>query len=159
MSDANPTGKTIPTSGRLLGIDVGSVRIGLAICDAAQTMAGPLATYVRRSEELDAEYFRKLVKDERIVGLVIGLPLHLSGRDSAKSQEVQRFARWLNQITNCPFAFYDERFSTAQADELIGGELTRKQRKARIDKIAAQIILASYLESDRRQGWEQAIDE
>lgn len=158
MSDANSAGQTLPTSGRLLGIDVGSVRIGLAICDAAQKMAGPLATYVRRSEELDADYFRKLVNDEHIVGLVIGLPLHLSGRDSAKSQEVQRFARWLYEVTRCPFAFYDERFSTALADELIGGELTRKQRKARIDKIAAQIILAGFLESDRRQGWEQAID-
>lgn len=159
-SEGDPSGaQGVPTEGRLLGIDVGSVRIGLAICDAAQTMAGPLATYSRRTPALDAEYFRRLVEREQIAGLVIGLPIHLSGRESGKSKEVTAFARWLADATGRPFVFYDERFSTALADELIDGALTKKQRKSRIDKLAAQIILSGYLESDRRSTWDQAIDE
>ena len=158
MSPEKPAGSSFPSQGRLLGVDVGTVRIGLAICDAAQKMAGPLTTYVRRTAVLDSDYFSTLVRAEQIVGLVVGLPLHLSGRDNAKSREVQGFARWLAEATGCPLVFYDERFSTAQADELIGGELTKKQRKLRIDKLAAQIILAGYLESDRQSTWEQSID-
>ena len=158
MSQADPTKPTLPRKGRLLGIDFGSVRIGLAICDSDQTIAGPLTTYVRRTPALDARYFEELIREEKIVGLVIGLPLHLSGRESQKSKEIERFAQWLREFSGCPVAFYDERFSTATADELIGGELTRKQRKARIDKIAAQVILADYLQSDRRSTWQQGLD-
>jgi putative Holliday junction resolvase len=148
----------MPTHGRLLGIDFGSARIGLAICDADQKIAGPLATYRRRTSELDAKYFRELIEEEKIAGVVMGMPLHLSGRESQKSREVERFARWLREMTGCPLAYCDERFSTAIADELIGGELTRQQRRERIDKIAAQVILASYLESDRHSSWQREID-
>ncbi len=158
MSPSEPTASALPRQGRLLGIDFGSVRIGLAICDSDQTIAGPLTTYVRRSSALDAKYFDDLIRGEKIVGLVIGLPLHLSGRESQKSKEIEKFAEWLGDVSGCPFVFYDERFSTATADELIGGELTRKQRKARIDKIAAQVILADFLQSDRRSTWQQALD-
>ncbi len=148
----------LPRHGRLLGIDFGSVRIGLAMCDSEQKLAGPLATYVRRTPDLDGKYFRELIQGEKIAGLVIGMPLHLSGRDSQKSNEVEQFARWLSELTHCPIVFYDERFSTSIADELIGGELTKKQRRARIDKIAAQVILASFLESDRSSNWQQGLD-
>lgn len=158
MTPANSAHPEVPRQGRLLGIDFGTQRIGLAICDTEQKMSGPLATYVRRSPDLDAKYFRELIQQEKIAGVVIGMPLHLSGRDSQKSKEVEQFAGWLRELTNCPIVFYDERFSTATADELIGGELTKKQRRARIDKIAAQVILASFLESNRRSTWQQAID-
>ncbi len=129
------------------------------MCDSEQKLAGPLATYVRRSPDLDAKYFRELIQGEKIVGLVIGLPLHLSGRDSQKSNEVQQFGKWIGELSGCPFVYYDERFSTAIADELIGGELTKKQRRARIDKIAAQVILSSFLESNRHSNWDQALDD
>jgi putative Holliday junction resolvase len=157
MTDPSPKNE-LPKPGRLLGIDYGSARIGLAICDAEQKIAGPLATYHRRTAELDAKFFRELISGEKIAGLVIGMPLHLSGQDSQKSKEVMRFAEWLRTLVDCPIAFYDERFSTSIANELIGGELTKKQRKARIDKIAAQVILASYLESSRRSDWNQGIE-
>ena len=158
MSQADSGGGELPVQGRLLGIDYGTVRIGLALCDSDQTIAGPFVTYIRRSPELDARFFGELIRAEKIVGLVIGLPLHLSGRDSQKSREIEKFSRWLGELSGCPFAFYDERFSTAMAEELMGGELTRKQRKARIDKIAAQVILADYLQSDRRSTWQQSLD-
>jgi putative Holliday junction resolvase len=158
VSDADKKSDVIPRRGRLVGVDYGSVRIGLALCDEEQTIAGPLAGYARRTRELDAAYFRDLAQQERIVGFVVGLPLHLSGRDSQKSREVETFARWLTEVTGLPVTFYDERFSSAAADEAFGGELTRKQRKARRDKIAAQIILAGFLESGRRSDWQQSID-
>lgn len=159
MNSRVPVDDEIPAQGRLLGIDFGTVRIGLAVCDAQQTMAGPWATRVRQTPELDAVYFRKLVEAEAIVGCVIGLPLHLSGRPSQKSEAVLAFARWLKEIVQRPIAFYDERFSSAAAEELIGGELTKKQRRGRIDKIAAQLILSGYLDSHRQSGtWQQGID-
>jgi putative Holliday junction resolvase len=128
------------------------------MCDADQSIAGPLATYTRRTTELDAAYFRDLVEREQIVGIVIGMPLHLSGDSSQKSRAVESFAQGLQAIVSCPIAFYDERFSSAIADELIGRELTKKQRKARIDKIAAQIILTDYLQSQRGSDWRRSID-
>jgi putative Holliday junction resolvase len=158
MNSPEPNTPELPTKGRLLGVDYGDVRIGLALCDAEQSIAGPLATYTRRTAELDALYFRDLVEREKIVGIVIGLPLHLSGNASQKSQAVEKFAQWLGAIVSSPIAFYDERFSTATADELIGGELTRKQRKARIDKIAAQIILSDYLQSLRGSDWRRSLE-
>jgi putative Holliday junction resolvase len=107
---------------------------------------------------LDAAFFRDLVQREQIAGIVIGMPLHLSGRESGKSRSVESFAEWLATIVACPIAFYDERFSTATADELIGGQLTRKQRKSRIDRIAAQIILNDYLHASRDSDWRQSLD-
>jgi putative Holliday junction resolvase len=158
MNTSKNTDPEIPRQGRLLGIDFGDVRIGLAICDADQTIAGPLATYARRTVDLDAAFFRELVEREAIVGIVVGLPLHLNGRASQKSSSVESFARWLRTLVACPIAFYDERFSTATAEEMLGRELTRKQRKSRIDKIAAQVILNDYLQSPRNSGWQQSLD-
>jgi putative Holliday junction resolvase len=160
MNDLEPTAEqTLPPSGRLLGVDYGAVRIGLAICDARRKIASPLAMYQPRTPRLDAEYFQRLVQAEEIVGLVIGLPLHLSGDESSKSLEVRRFAEWLARVTDRPFVLFDERYSTVAASELIGNELTKKQRRARLDKVAAQVILTAYLESHPDSDWQSAIDQ
>ena len=80
---------------------------------------------------------------------VVGLPVHLDGRESGKSQEARRFGQWLTEITSLPVEFFDERFSSAQAEELLmAAELTSKQRKLRLDKLAAQIMLSGI--SNRR---------
>ncbi|OYV83422.1 MAG: Holliday junction resolvase RuvX, partial [Planctomycetia bacterium 21-64-5] len=85
---------------------------------------------------------------ERIVGFVVGLPVHLSGRESEKSREARQFGEWLAETTGLPVAYFDERFTTAEADQFLGAaELTKKQRAARRDKLAAQIMLAAFLES------------
>jgi putative Holliday junction resolvase len=115
-------------------------------------MASPLAIYTRRSAALDANYFQHLANEERIVLWVVGLPVQLDGRESAKSQEARRFGIWLGEVTALPVEFFDERFSSRQAEELLqAAELTRKRRKKRLDMLAAQIILTAYLESQDKE--------
>lgn len=148
MAEAND--HSLPTSGRLAGIDFGTVRIGIAISDAGQSLASPLETYVRRNEKLDAQYFVKLVATEKITGFVIGLPVHMSGDESEKSAEAREFGSWLVEQTEVPVDWIDERYTTAFArDVLSKSGLSGKKRKAMLDKIAAQAILSTYLESDR----------
>jgi putative Holliday junction resolvase len=139
-----------PQTGRLLGIDYGTVRVGLAICDPSQKWVSPLNTYQRRNEALDREYFLKVVREESVMGLVIGLPIHCDGQESQKSNEVRHFAVWLREVTGLPSQFADERFSTAQATRLLApAELTKAQRKSKVDRVAAMIILESFLERNR----------
>jgi putative Holliday junction resolvase len=141
---------TAGLTGRLAGIDYGTVRVGVAITDREQRIASPLANYTRRGERADAEYFRKLVADEQITGFVVGLPVHLDGRESGKSAEARRFGEWLGKITGLPIVFFDERFTSVEAEQvLLGAELTKKKRKARLDKLAAQILLVAYLEAGK----------
>ena len=109
MSDA------LPTMGRLAGIDYGTVRIGIAISDADQTIASPLENYNRRNQRLDDLYFTELARQERIAGFVVGLPVHLSGDESQKSHEARQFGKRLQELTGVPVAFFDERFTSAHA--------------------------------------------
>ncbi|HJN10159.1 MAG: Holliday junction resolvase RuvX [Pirellulaceae bacterium] len=136
-----------PSDGRIAGVDFGHVRIGIAITDPSRSIASPLDNYTRHGEGADATYFRRLVEEERVAGFVVGLPLHMSGDESQKSNEVRDFGAWLARQTGSPVVFHDERFSTVAADALMGeAELTHKQRKKRRDMLAAQIILTSFLE-------------
>lgn len=138
----------LPPSGRLAGIDYGHKRIGVAVCDGDRNIASPLETYHRTTEAADRKYFEQLAKDYQLVGFVVGLPVHASGEESAKSQECRRFGQWLLQATRLPVAFFDERYTSAQADSLMAGVgFTRRQKKDRRDMLAAQVILAAYLQS------------
>ncbi|HWB08923.1 MAG TPA: Holliday junction resolvase RuvX [Pirellulales bacterium] len=135
-------------AGRLAGIDYGTVRIGIAVTDARRTLASPCDNYARRGPDADAQYFRSFAAQERIVGFVVGLPVHLDGRESQKSREAKQFGEWLTATTGLGVVYFDERFTTAEADQYLGAaKLTKKQRQARRDKLAAQIMLAAYLES------------
>ena len=139
------------TAKRIAGIDYGTVRIGIAVADTEMGIASPFANYTRRSIDLDAAYFRKLAVDEQIALFVVGLPVHLHGGESQKSREARDFGAWLANTTGVPVEFFDERFTTTEADELLGAaKLTKKQRQARRDQLAAQIMLTAYLESGRR---------
>ena len=92
---------------------------------------------------------------------IVGLPVHLSGRESQKSTEARAFGQWLAEQTGLPVAYFDERFTTSEAEQYLdAAELTKKQRKARLDKLAAQIMLSAYLESRARGASEpQALDD
>ena len=150
MSDPTQpdVGLSLPTEGRLCGIDFGTVRIGVSISDPGQTISSPLETYQRRSVDLDSKYFQNLVKEERVVGFVVGLPVHMSGDPSQKSREAIAFGKWLNAETGIPVAWIDERYTTAMAREALNqSNLSGKKRKAQLDKLAAQILLSVYLES------------
>ena len=145
---ANENNRREPPPGRLAGIDYGTVRIGIAVTDPEQGLASPLANYTRRGEAADVAYFKQLAADERIVRFVVGLPVHLDGRESQKSQEARKFGEWLSATTGVPVVFFDERFTSTEAERYLAqAQMTKKQRKARLDKLAAQIMLTAYLES------------
>lgn len=138
----------LPSQGRLAGIDFGTVRIGVAISDQGQTISSPLEVYKRRKESLDGKYFKQLVAAEQIVGFVVGLPVHLSGDASEKSREAIAFGKWLTTATEIPVVWFDERFTTAMAREVLNqSSMSGKKRKAQLDKMAAQILLTAFLES------------
>lgn len=135
-------------TGRLLGVDFGTVRVGLAVSDAGRRIASPLATYRCRSREPDSAYFQRLVEEQEAVGLVVGLPVHLDGREGQKAKEARAFGRWLTEVTARPVVFWDERFSTVEAEShLLAAGLTNKRRRERRDRVAAQILLQSYLDA------------
>jgi putative Holliday junction resolvase len=137
--------------GRIAGIDFGTVRIGVAISDATQSIASPFETYVRRGDSADRAYFQRLADEEQIARFVVGLPVHLDGRESAKSLEARRFGEWLAEVTQRPVDYFDERFTTHEAQlHLAGAQLSKKKRKERLDKLAAQIMLTAYLERAAR---------
>jgi putative pre-16S rRNA nuclease len=136
---------------RIAGIDYGTVRIGIATADLAVGIAGPFENYARRTPELDANYFAELAAQEKIERFVVGLPVHLSGQESQKSTEARAFGEWLGRVTQVPVEYFDERFTTSEADQILGtAKLTKKQRQARRDQLAAQIMLTAYLESGAR---------
>lgn len=136
-----------PHEGRLAGIDFGTVRIGIAICDYGQSFASPVENYQRKDPEADARRFRQLANEEEIVGFVVGLPISTDGNETAKSREAREFGAWLSEITELPVTFHDERFTTSLAHELmIAGNIKASKRKKRLDMIAAQQMLQAYLE-------------
>lgn len=150
-SSRQSAARLFPVQGRLLGLDFGTKRVGLALSNAEQTIATPVETYERRDELQDARYLRKKVEEFTVVGLVVGLPVHMSGDEGEKAREARAFGAWAANVTNLPVAFCDERYTTAQANELLrGAGLSPARRKARRDMLAAQILLQSYLESGRQ---------
>jgi len=153
MSTAPPT-PALPSPalpGRVAGIDYGTVRIGIAVSDPARRLSSPYATYARAGPDEDARYFRQFAAEERITLFVVGLPVHLDGRESEKSAEARQFGRWLADVTGVPVELFDERFTSRQAEDLLlDAGMTRKRRKGRLDKVAAQVLLAAYLESQVR---------
>jgi putative Holliday junction resolvase len=133
---------------RIAGIDYGTVRIGVAVADLEVRIATPYENYTRRGPAADADYFRRLASEERIARFVVGLPVHLDGNESQKSSEARSFGEWLFATTGVPVEFFDERFTSFEAEQhLLAAKLTKKKRKERLDKLAAQIMLSAWLES------------
>lgn len=138
----------VPTTGVLLGIDYGTKRVGVAVSDRGQRFSSPLHNHDRHGPHVDERFFRKVVEEYSPVGLVVGLPIHLSGDESEKSKEARKFATWLTSITGLPHTFQDERFSSFHAEKLLmAAEMSAKKRKERMDKLAAQILLQAFLDA------------
>ncbi|MEZ6138336.1 MAG: Holliday junction resolvase RuvX [Pirellulaceae bacterium] len=161
MTESEPNVETeLPRSGRLVGIDFGTVRIGLSICDLTQRWVTPYETYTRRSEESDADYLLDLAEKERIVGWVVGLPIHCDGQESQKSKEARAFAKWLGDLSQLPIVMHDERFSTNEARQLLRDTgLSSSKKKRNLDRLAAHLILTNYLEATQRNEPIQRLDD
>jgi putative Holliday junction resolvase len=137
----------VTTTGRLLALDVGDVRIGIAVCDRDRVMASPYDQYTRRNAQKDAEYFAQLVRAEQIVGLVVGLPLNMNGTEGPKAVAYRKYGDWLAGVLGLPVVFFDERLTTHAAQGmLLDAGLSRQKRKERLDKLAATLILQAYLD-------------
>jgi putative Holliday junction resolvase len=129
-------------------VDFGEVRIGLAVSDPDRKIAFPLETRRRQGRDSDAAYFRVLAAEQAVGGLVVGLPVHLDGNEGRKAAEARAFGQWLAEVTGLPVVYWDERFSTVEAESALwDAGLTHKQRKARRDRVAAQIFLQAYLDA------------
>jgi putative Holliday junction resolvase len=144
---------SLPAEGRLLGLDFGTKRIGIAVSTHEQTISSPLDNYTRQSAQADAEHLNRLVMEYHAVAIVVGLPVHMSGDEGQSARAARDFGRWVGEATALPVTFWDERYTSALAEQhLLQAELSKKKRKARLDKLAAHFILQSYLNApDRSQ--------
>jgi putative Holliday junction resolvase len=133
---------------RILAIDPGKVRLGLAVSDADRKIASPLTTWTRRDLEQDRRFLKQTIDDEQIGLIVIGLPVHTTGREGVEAAKAREFGAWLAKLSGVPVVFYDERFTSQEAESALwDAGLSHKRRKARRDRVAAQILLQAYLEA------------
>jgi len=137
----------VPAGARLIGLDVGTKTIGLALSDTRLVIASPLDTIRRRNFRADMAALLGEIDRQGVAGAVIGLPLALDGRDTPRTQSVRAFARNLLALRDLPAVFWDERLSTtAVTREMIAADMTRKRRAEIVDKVAAAYILQGCLD-------------
>ena len=137
--------------GRVMALDVGDVRIGIAVSDLMGIIANPLETYTRKGNlDVDAQYIVNLAKSKEVTLFVSGLPLGLKGQENEQTAKTREFIDKLKEICDIPVEYLDERFTTLSAERvLIEGNVRRENRKKVIDKVAATIILQNYLDRKR----------
>jgi putative holliday junction resolvase len=149
MAIRNPADlKDLAATGlRLMGLDLGSKTIGLALSDTRYVLASPLETIRRTKFTADAARLRALIAAHRVGGLVIGLPVAMDGSEGPRCQSVRQFAANLLETIDIPIVFWDERLSTAAVTRgMIAADLTRKRRAALVDRAAAAYILQGLLD-------------
>ncbi len=133
---------------RILALDYGTKRIGVALSDELGWTAQPLETFERRTLERDIGHIRDLVHAHEVVRVVLGLPLRLSGEVGPAARVVQEFVVRLAEALPVPIDTWDERMTTKAAEELlIAADVSRKKRKGALDRVAAALLLQSYLEA------------
>jgi putative Holliday junction resolvase len=133
---------------RILGLDYGTRRVGAALSDPGRRIAFPAEVYVLRGPGPDARHYRELIQENEVERIIVGLPLHTSGREGQLAALSRAFGDWLAAVTGRPVIYYDERYTTVEAEQrLIAAGLKRRKRKALLDQLAAQIMLQSYLDA------------
>ena len=142
----------LPSGKRLLGLDVGTKTVGLALSDPSLTVASPLQTIRRTKFTRDAEELEAIISEHGVGGLVVGLPLNMDGSEGRACQSVRQFAANLLARHDLPLAFHDERLSTAAVERMLVKEadMTRKRRAKIVDKAAAAYILQGALDQLRQ---------
>ena len=134
----------------ILGLDIGDVRIGVAISDELGFGAHPLCTITRKNRKKDLDALRNLIDTHGVERIVIGLPLRLNGEVGIQAQKVQKFANRLKRVADVPICFWDERLTTVEATQILRNINKRgKKRKKVIDQVAAVLILDEYLSQFR----------
>jgi len=142
---------------RLLSLDVGQRRIGVAIADPTGTIATPLMTIVRETREQDFAAIAEVVTKHEVGQVVVGLPLSLDGSESGQARTTKRVADVLQRRLSVPVVLWDERFTTVEAEAILlrtrsAGARRKARDRGEVDAIAAAVILQSYLDSAAEQG-------
>ena len=134
-------------SGPILGVDLGSKRIGLAISDTDASIAFPAGNLASRGTVRDLQALSEIIQERGVTRVVVGLPIHLSGRPSAGSVAARKFAEQLARTIGLPVDLLDERWTTRAADLSLGeSKRGRKRRGEAVDSVAATLLLRTYLE-------------
>jgi putative Holliday junction resolvase len=135
---------------RILALDLGARRIGLAVSDPLRLTAQGLETLQRKNKRADLEHLAQLVQKYHVVEIVLGLPLHMSGGETAQSRRSVEFAEELREKLRLPVHLWDERLTSAQANRLLReSEISIRRRGQAVDRMAATLILQSFLEARR----------
>ncbi|MEH6662589.1 MAG: Holliday junction resolvase RuvX [Parasphingorhabdus sp.] len=138
--------QALSDGGRLLGLDIGTKTVGMALCDSHWTFATAAETIERRKFSKDLERIKTVIAEQNIVGLVAGLPLNLDGSQSPQTQAARAFAQNLKPL-GLPILLWDERWSTqAVTRDLIASDVSRKKRAKVVDKMAAAYILQGAID-------------
>jgi putative Holliday junction resolvase len=133
---------------RLLGLDLGSKTIGLALSDIRLTIASPMETIKRKKFTQDAKRLLTIIKEQNVGGLVLGLPKNMDGSEGPRCQSTRQFAKNMAEKTDIPISFWDERLSTiAVTRTLIEADASRKRQGELVDKLAASYILQGVLDN------------
>ena len=136
---------------RIMGIDYGTKRIGIALSDELGMMAHARDTIECRDSVKDMDAIKGIIKDNDVVEVVVGLPLSMDGTYSAKTNETAAFVEALKKEAACPVVTWDERLTSVMAERtLLEADMSRKKRRRLSDKLAAKFILQGYLDSKRR---------
>ena len=140
---------TLNPGQRLLGLDIGSKTIGLALSDVTLMVASPAETIKRGKFAADAGRLADIIAEENVGGLILGLPVQMDGAEGPRCQSVRQFADNLLEHIDLPIAFWDERLSTAAVERVLIDEadMTRKRRAEVVDKMAAAYILQGALDA------------
>ncbi len=136
---------------RIMCLDYGDVRIGVAFSDLLQTIASPFETYTRKSIEQDLSYFKNLAESQLVEKVIIGLPLNMDGSVGERIELTKQFGSLLQKTLNLPVEYVDERLSSVEAEDVLKqAKIPAIKWKGLIDKIAAGIILQTYLNSQKK---------
>ena len=136
---------------RIMGLDVGDKRIGVAVSDLLMITAQGVESYTRRGEAEDLEHLKKLAKDWQVYRGVCGLPVNMNGTLGEQARKTQEFAEKLKETLGCEVDFFDERLTTASAERtLIEADVRRSDRRKVVDKLAAVYILQAFMDSIKK---------
>jgi putative holliday junction resolvase len=158
-SRGNSAGRAAGSKGsRILAVDYGRKRIGLALSDELQMTARPLATITRTNRENDLRTLREICRENGVTRIVVGQPLHMNGETSPMSDEAARFAARLEKRLGITVELLDERLTSWEAQRTLAHSRAAGQRKA-VDDVAAAVLLRDYLERSREQSWRGRAEE
>ena len=137
---------------RVMGLDYGDVRIGIALSDVTRFLASGFENYTRVNLEKDCQHIAEIISSNNVKVVVLGLPLNMDGSEGVRVEKTKEFAEELKKYTSVDIDFLDERLTSVSAEKiLISADVSRKKRKQGLDKLSATIILQDYLDSKARK--------